>query len=229
MRLEWGPRGAAELSGCRTIVIVDVLSFGTAVDIGVSRGAVIYPAAGFDQEDRLEGDVVVASPWRVGTVDHPYSLSPSTLTSIPAGTRLVLPSPNGASIAAALANHPRVFAGSLRNARAVALAAAAEPPVAVIAAGEQWDHGGPRWALEDYLGAGAILARLPDALLGSPESSAAELAAQNLDIAQAIRTTASARELVEWGFPQDVDLAVDIDVSATVPALVNGGFRAAAG
>jgi hypothetical protein len=43
-RLEWGRAGARVLAGvCRVIVVVDVLSFTTAIEVAVGRGAVVFP------------------------------------------------------------------------------------------------------------------------------------------------------------------------------------------
>lgn len=43
-RLEWGPNGLRRLAPvCDVIVIVDVLSFTTAVDIALGRGAEVFP------------------------------------------------------------------------------------------------------------------------------------------------------------------------------------------
>jgi 2-phosphosulfolactate phosphatase len=43
-RLEWGIAGARVLAGaCRVIVVVDVLSFTTAIEVAVGRGAVVFP------------------------------------------------------------------------------------------------------------------------------------------------------------------------------------------
>ena len=60
--------------------------------------------------------------------EHPWSLSPVRLAPIPAGTKLVLPSPNGAALAFAAREAGAlvgVIAGCLRNAPAVGRSAAA--------------------------------------------------------------------------------------------------------
>jgi 2-phosphosulfolactate phosphatase len=118
---EWGPQGAQKIAGrVGAIVVVDVLSFSTCVDVAVSGGAFVYPFA-YDHcaAKRLALNVggEVAGPRGSSTIR--FSLSPASLFEIQAGTKLVLPSPNGAAISAACRAAP-VLAGCLRNARAVA-------------------------------------------------------------------------------------------------------------
>ena len=44
VRLEWGREGAELLAAeCAAVIVVDVLSFCTAVDVAVGRGAAILP------------------------------------------------------------------------------------------------------------------------------------------------------------------------------------------
>ena len=209
-RFDWGPAGARGLApAVDALVVVDVLSFSTAVDVAVARGAVVYPARWTDEH---------ASTSR----ERPYSLSPASLTSIPPGTRLVLASPNGASICGdAEELGAVVIAGCLRNASAVAAAAARAGDVGVVAAGERWPDGSLRPAIEDLLGAGLILA----ALAGEPsaEARAAIAAAETVPLDD-LRSCASARELIERGFAEDVELALERDVSTVVPRLRDGGF-----
>jgi 2-phosphosulfolactate phosphatase len=97
--------------------------------------------------------------------------------------------------------------------------------VNVYPAGERWADGTLRPALEDLLGAGAILRSLPGTK--SPEANLAIAAFERMSesLAQAIRRSASGRELVERGFGTDVDWAVGLDVSDSVPFLKHGAFQ----
>ena len=226
VRCEWGPAGLrACLAGADVVVIVDVLSFCTCVDVAVGRGAVIFPFASRDDsaEDFARSqDALLASRQRgVG-----YSLSPASLQAIPAGTRLVVPSPNGATLS--LATGPTAtLAGCLRNAAAVARAASGiGRRVTVIPAGERWPDGGVRFALEDWLGAGAIIAGLPGSR--SPEAAAAADAfctAENA-LPEMLAACSSGRELIERGHGEDVRLAAALNVSGAAPRLVAGAYVA---
>jgi 2-phosphosulfolactate phosphatase len=222
---EWGLAGLqACLARSDAVVVVDVLSFCTSVDIAVSRGSAILPYAWRD--DRAAAFAQEQGALLAGRRDVGFSLSPASLQALPHGSRLVLPSPNGATLSLATGVTP-TFAGCLRNARAVARAAAAlGKRVTVIAAGEQWRGGGLRFALEDWLGAGAVIHGLPGSR--SAEAAAAEAAFlhgrdQLLDIMVACE---SGRELIERGFSEDVRLAAALGVSGFAPRLTDGAYRA---
>jgi len=228
IRCEWGEGGVIALApSSDAVVIVDILSFSTAVEIAVSRGAMVYPfrwqderAATFAEECRA----LLASPRRHLTTS--YTLSPASMLPIPAGTRLVLPSPNGAALSLATGATPTI-AGCLRNAEVVASALRqAGRHVAIIPAGERWPDGSLRPSVEDLVGAGAIIHRLPGAR--SPEAAAAEAVFLRFraDIGTMLRDCSSGRELIERGFADDVELAAALDVSDCLPVLVDGAYRA---
>jgi 2-phosphosulfolactate phosphatase len=207
-----------------------VLSFSTAVDVAVARGAVVVPCPwrdGREEELARRLGAVLAVGRTETSASRPYSLAPGSLSDIPAGTRLVLPSPNGSQLSfEAASGSTRVLCGCLRNAAAVA-AAAGPGAVTVVAAGERWDGGSLRPALEDLLGAGAILAAL-GATGASPEALGAIAAFNGLrgDLAGLMRECATGRELVTQGFEEDVLMAAALDVSGAAPTLVDGAYRA---
>jgi 2-phosphosulfolactate phosphatase len=230
--LEWGEMGARVLSArCGVLIIVDVLSFTTAVDVAVSRGASVLPYPRYDDtaaEFAMRHGALLASNRRRGTTEQPFTLSPATMLAIPSGSRLVLPSPNGSAIsAAASATAHLVMAGCLRNAAAVAASVTADS-VGVIPAGERWPDHSMRVAFEDLVGAGAIIAHLPSDGW-SPEARAAAAAFQDArpDLEQQVFACPSGRELTDIGFAEDVRLAADLNVSSSVPRLVEGVYLAA--
>lgn len=235
VRCEWGPVGAARVAGDGAIVVVDVLSFSTAVSVLVERGTAVLPAPWRDDRAASlaqDHDAELAVGRREVTEASPWSLSPAALRRAPATPRLVLPSPNGSAIAAASTGV--VVAACLRNATAVgqwlrSQGYGMDRAVSVIPAGERWPDGSLRPALEDLLGAGAVIAALSAGSL-SPEAAAVATlhdAMTPAAVADAVRTCASGRELAAGGFGEDVDIAVEIDESGVVPLLVDGCFRPA--
>ena len=228
VRFEWGLAGTRVLAPVsEVLVVVDVLSFSTAVEVALARGATVVPAGWNDERAAAlaaERGAMLAVGRSQTTPAAPYSLSPASLADLPAGTCLVLPSPNGAAISAAAELGPVVLTGCLRNATAVASAAdALGSTISVIAAGERWPDGSLRPALEDLLGAGAILDRL-GGRRRSPEAQAAAGAARLLDPVAMLHGCASGRELIAGGYEQDVRIAADLDVSRVVPLLRDGRF-----
>ncbi|MGL5074918.1 MAG: 2-phosphosulfolactate phosphatase, partial [Waterburya sp.] len=95
VRCEWGKQGVLQLAPISdVIIIVDVLSFSTCIEIANSRGAIAYPYQWQDQSAKAFAQSVNAElADKRGSSS--YSLSPASLISITPKTRLVLPSPNG--------------------------------------------------------------------------------------------------------------------------------------
>ncbi len=227
VRCEWGQCGLAAIApGCDAIVIIDVFSFTTSVDIAVSRGASIHPY-------RFRDESAVAFAESVGALlagqnERGYTLRPHSLVDIEPGTRLVLPSPNGSTLSQLAAGDGGLptFAACLRNASAVAAAAArCGPRVAVIPAGELWPNDGSlQPALEDQCGAGAVIAQLPGRR--SPEAEAAVAVFRDAlhELFARMRGCASGVWKQLRALDRDIELAAQHDVSDAAPMLRDGVY-----
>ena len=157
-------------------------------------------------------------------------------------------SSNGAAVAAAASDGATVLVGGLRNASVVARAIMAiqdrrqqRTSVAVIAAGELTPDGGLRFAIEDQLGAGAIIAALGDLGIDhtSPEAAVAAESARGLRRAlrHLLSASGSGRELVDGVastarmeasgiVPATTAAAAELDAVDVVPVLRDGRFVA---
>ena len=229
---EWGlARIEAWCGRAGVFVIVDVLSFSTAVSVCVERGAAVIPfpygdTAAATAEASLQG-AVVALPRSAG--GGQLSLSPMSLRGIAKGARLLLPSPNGSRLSV-MTNGVPTICGCLRNASAVARLAdrlAGDGTIVVVPAGERWPDQTLRPAIEDWLGAGAIVAAssaVPNAEAALAADAYRAVAARLGDI---VRDCRSGRELIGWGYGDDVAVALERDASAVVPLLRDGAYAAA--
>lgn len=227
VHLEWGPAGLRE--GGRladVVVVVDVLSFSTAVVAAVEAGVDVYPQRGEDAYTPRIAERLGAH--RAGPRGRGPSLSPASLACLPTGDRVLLPSPNGGRLSlAAAATGATVVAGCLRNATAVGAWLAERPRrIVVVAAGEQWRDGAPRLAVEDLLGAGAVLAASGQTLSAEARVAAGAFNAARRHLAALLHSCTSGRELAAQGYAHDVHWAADVDASSVVPVLVDGAFRA---
>lgn len=220
-------------------MVVDVLSFSTGVSYALDRGVTVYPCP------QGEGEALAAelgAELAVRRGQPGPSLSPPSLATLAPGTRLVLPSPNGSTCSRLGSSAPALLLGALVNASAAAAAArrlhlASGAPICVLACGERWavdPEPEPSWkpeplrvALEDALGAGAILSALD--LPRSPEAEVCALAfeAARPRLGALLAECGSGRELIERGFPEDVAAAAALDALGCVPQLRDGAFVAA--
>ena len=234
IRLEWGPTGAASVPADYAVV-VDVLSFTTTLSVAVERGIEVFP---FRWKDARAAEHAVrhGATLAVGRFEalsrggaRHVSLSPASLAEVTGIERLVLPSPNGSTIAFALADTgAQVVGACLRNASAVARWLAPKvadgASVVVVPAGERWPDDTLRPAVEDLWGAGAVLAALESDSI-SPEAAMAVAAWRAASLPADLTHCASGRELVEAGFSDDVEIAGQHDASEVVPVLVGESFR----
>ena len=226
IRCEWGEHGVAQLAPISDVVIiVDVLSFSTSVDIAVGRGALVYPFRARDESALTYAASIGAELAGFKRSDSKYSLSPQSLIDIPQGTRLVLPSPNGSTLTLATGSTP-TLAGCLRNARAVAHAAQSYGRrIAIIPAGERWKADGAlRPSFEDWVGVGAIISALDGSLSPEARAAVASFNEARSDLDDLLSQCGSGKELIERGFEQDVVLASQLNVSECVPVFANGAY-----
>ncbi|MFJ7723464.1 2-phosphosulfolactate phosphatase, partial [Rhodococcus erythropolis] len=202
LRFDWGLRGAEAIAaGVDVAVVVDVLSFTTTLSVAADAGIDVLPFSWNDEsavDYARDADAVLAVRRSVAR-EGQISLSPKTIRETEAPSRLVLPSPNGSTIAFALASEVAVCVGaSLRNAYAVADWIVHEhgpgSRVAIVASGEKWPGGELRPAVAD-------------------------------SYEDRLRDCASGRELIAMGFPHDVAIASELDDSDTVPVLEDRVFR----
>ena len=221
IRCEWGEQGVLGLSPTSDVVIiVDVLSFSTCVDMATASGATVYPYLWKDDRAR-EFAIAIDAELAVARGAGRFSLSPALFLDVPTGTRVVLPSPNGASLS--LATRDTItLAGCLRNASAVAKASLQlGKRISVIPAGERWEDNSLRPSLEDWIGAGAIINRLRGPLSPEAQASLDVYRAASADLSQ---TCGSGVELVDRGYEAGVALPSELDVSCSVPILCDKAY-----
>ena len=235
--MEWGPTGATAVPADYAVV-VDVLSFTTTLSVAIERGIEVFPFRWRDaraaEHAMRHGATLAVGRFEAlsrGDARH-VSLSPASLAEVEGIQRLVLPSPNGSTIAFALADSgAQVVGACLRNAGAVARWLAPKvadgASVVVVPAGERWYDDTLRPAVEDLWGAGAVLAGLVPERTDetSPEARMAVAAWQAARLPDDLLRCAGGIELTEAGFVADVEIAARHDVSEVVPVLEGESFR----
>ncbi|RYI26622.1 2-phosphosulfolactate phosphatase [Bacillus infantis] len=235
-RVEWGRRGTREAAARGDIIIVvDVLSFSSTVVSAAAVGAEIFPFP--PGQDGREYAKSVGADYIFGRAEAAKlgkpTLSPVSFSEEHAGKKYVLISQNGAYCTWIGAKATAVLAGSLLNASAAAAAAnilqQLGAGITIIPCGEKWADAGEhedslRPAVEDYLGAGAILSYLDGEK--SPEAAVCEGAFQAAQpkLAEYLWECGSGRELRARGFEQDVVHCSRLDAMDTVPVLRGDHF-----
>jgi 2-phosphosulfolactate phosphatase len=227
--------GALDTRG-KVCVAIDVLRASSTVVTALALGAQeVVPAASLRRARSLArrsgyllcGERGGLPPPHFHLGNSPAQLRPEVV----GGKGLVLTTSNGTRLLASLAEAKGVLVGCLLNREAVARAAlAVDGPVALVCAGE---GGGRRLALEDVIGAGAIL----DAALSLEPSlildDSARLArwaflACRDDLAGALANTQHGLYLLSLGLRDDVNFCARLDVWDVVPRMEARGPNIAA-
>lgn len=236
--MDWGIRGLERLAASDIVVVVDVLRFSSSVIDAIAAGQTV-PLDASAHADTHGGADATAHADSHGELDA--TAHADTQGGVDATAHAA--SWNGAAIAARAAEpapQPTVVLGGLRNAAAVAGAVLAEQhrrgartSVAVIAAGERTSRepgADLRFAVEDLLGAGAVIDALGALGLDhtSPEAAAACEAFRGLRAAtrHLLAASGSGQALLARGAGDEVRAAAEVDASASVPILRDGVFEA---
>lgn len=242
-RFAWGRQGVKDaVAQGDLLVIVDVLSFSSAVATAAAQGGQILPCA--DEAEARSAAEMLGAEVAVHRDRVPeqgrFSLSPISYLNMEPGTLVALPSPNGATCSRYAGPDSLAFAGCWLNARAVTEAVThclqripasptGEPCVTVVACGERWDppteEGVLRFAIEDYLGAGAILSELPFSKSPEAEICAAAFAGSCHDLQRILWECGSGIELREKGYAEDVRHTARWNLYTTAPVLREGRFQ----
>ncbi len=233
----WGRRGAKRAAGRGDIVvIVDVLSFSTSVALAVEHGAYIYPGRMDDDPEEIARRI--GAEGAVKRPDVPekgrFSLSPLTYLDIKPGEKVVVVSPNGATCSDIAMNVSYVFAGALVNAEAVGktvsrLVSERNLKATVIACGERERVSGGgtkiRWAVESYLGAGAILSYIDGGKSADAIVCEGAFVQSRSRLPEILHACQSGWELSSRGFGGDVDYAAQLNILECAPILRAGRFE----
>ena len=160
-----------------------------------------------------------------------YSLSPLDYLNPKETAEVILVAPNGGACSIAAFPEYPVFIGSFLNARAAARALTnstnAANGIVLVAAGEvvedQFDDlQTRRFALEDYLGCGAILNQIRMPLTAEAEICKRAFDNSLQDYVQLIRECESGKYLVERNQEADIVHCVQRDLYGIVPIAQDG-------
>ncbi|MFD0710519.1 2-phosphosulfolactate phosphatase [Paenibacillus sp. GCM10027626] len=239
VKLEWGQKGARIASDRGDIVIiVDVLSFSSTVVTAVEYGAEIYPyPPPINDDAKAYADRIGAKMvWgRAESIKYDgHSLSPLSFTASDKGQKFIMCSLNGAACSRIASKVPALLVGCPLNATAVVnkanyLRTKLKSDITVIACGEKWPDAADseyqlRPGIEDYLGAGMILAKLNGSKSSEAEVCIGAYEYSKNKLAELIWDSTSGRELRERGYGQDVIHCSQVDYSAIVPVLCGDSF-----
>lgn len=211
----------------RIVVVIDVLrATSTAVEALANGARAIYPTVSSEEAIRLVGslgreDTLLCGERRGLKIDG-FNLgnSPAEFEkAVIGGKQLVMSTTNGTRALVASAPAAKVLVGSFLNLSAVAAAVAGTDELAIVCAGKEG-----RFALEDAVCAGHLLARLKigaggAARLNDAARAALVLAEQYKPDPQFFAGTAAGQALIAVGLEGDLRLCAQRDRHKVVPEM----------
>lgn len=208
-------------------VVIDVFRATTTITTALANGArFILPAADVEQAMRLiepyrSGEGLLGGE-RDGIKIEGFHLGNSPAEYAPeiVGNRvIVFTSTNGTGALLSATDADPLLLGCFLNVSAVAAAVAGTPEVAIVCAGNQ--H---RFALEDFVCAGALVARLGrDADLNDAAIAARATWRQlSRTLNASLTATSHARLLAGLGFRADLGFSLRVDTVPRVPVYRDG-------
>ncbi|MFE6101971.1 hypothetical protein ACFVQ4_18625 [Streptomyces laurentii] len=218
----WGPAEARALTGpdpvgaARTacVVVVDVLSFTTAVGVAVEAGSAVHPYRRRDASAETYAREKDAVRGRVRKVPPGPRRLARTLAALSESSEYVQyeddPPP---------CDRGSASEGRMKRRDGASEASAVHQTPRALPCG--------RTALLPGHDLAALRAACPDLTLTPEATAAATLWTATKGPVAALRGCASGRELYAYGCPQDVEVAAETDASTTVPVLVDGAFQEA--
>ncbi len=219
----WGQDGIAYYGAFfSAIVIVDVLSFCTTVDLALSKECSIIPTSLKDETQLLslaerQGAILAKKRNECG-----ITLSPSSMRNLDPKQTILLTSPNGSSLMDIASRFEKpVFAGCFRNSKALSefLNLREFFPVLFVAAGERFSNAMLKPSLEDYWGVGSILANLNGDKTIEAEDAIQSFNSIASNLTSNLMACESGQELIVHGYEQDVELAAEFNASNVISVL----------
>jgi 2-phosphosulfolactate phosphatase len=201
-------------------IMVDVLRASTTITVALESFDEIIPVTKLDEALSLASQhKAVLAGEREGATMEGFDAgnSPFEIQKF-SGKTLILTTSNGTRILESMKGIPLI--GSFINAKSVAREALklAQNQIEVVMAGVNG-----RFAIEDFLGAGAIISHLQSSCTVDEMALASVLASQDIKKTEkAVHESLSAANLRELGFEKDIEFCLQRDTSDLVPVYQKG-------
>jgi 2-phosphosulfolactate phosphatase len=203
-------------------IMVDVLRASTTITVALEKIPNIIPTLEIEEAIALapEHQAFMAGERGGATIEgFDVGNSPIEVQKL-RGQTLIITTSNGTRILEGI--HGRALIGSFINAQAVARKAReiAVDHIEVVMAGVSG-----QFAIEDFLGAGAIISHLQDQELDEMAQAACMAAGNPEMVDTAVKNSRSARNLKKLGFGEDVNFCLQHDKLKLVPEFKDGLIR----